>query len=158
MHFSIYALGKAHTLFGSLRVFLVFFLNSSNVGATDGGHRTLSVAQAVTHALCWITCCHPPRFNELATENEKWNGKPRLHCVDGRHPASKTPVGVLPWTRRSEGKRPSRWTGGQSNPHKWLASRNISNVGVFETLAAGTKPKTSQHRSPGGERRGKRKR
>ena len=28
--------------------------------------------------------------------------------VDGRHPPSKTPVGVLPWTCRSEGKRPNR--------------------------------------------------
>jgi len=28
----------------------------------------------------------------------------------------------------------------------------------LETLPAGTKPRTSQHRSPGGERRGKRKR
>ena len=54
------------------------------------------------------TCHHPHRFNELATKSEKWNGKPRLECVDGRHPPSKTPVGVLPWTCRSEGKRPSR--------------------------------------------------
>ena len=43
------------------------------------------------------------RFNELATKSEKWNGKPRVVCVDNRHPPSKTPVGVLPWTRRSEG-------------------------------------------------------
>ena len=65
------------------------------------------------------------RFNKLATKSEKWNGKPRLDCVDGRHPPKNTPVGVLSWTCRSEGKRPSRQTGGQSNPHKWLASRKI---------------------------------
>ena len=47
---------------------------------------------------------HPHRLNELATESGKWNGKSRLECVDGRHPSSKTPVGVLPWTCRSEGK------------------------------------------------------
>jgi len=45
------------------------------------------------------TCHHPHRFNELA--KIKWNGKPRLECVDGRHPPLKTPVGVLPWTCRS---------------------------------------------------------
>ena len=54
------------------------------------------------------TCHHPNRFNELATKSEKWNGKPRPECVDGRHPHSKTSMGVLPWTCRSEGKWPSR--------------------------------------------------
>ena len=54
------------------------------------------------------TCHHPHRFNELATKSEKWNGKPRLECVDGRRPLSKTPAGVLPWTRRGAGKQPSR--------------------------------------------------
>ena len=46
--------------------------------------------------------------------------KPRLECVDGRHPPTKTPVGVLPWTCRSEGKRPSRQTGGQSSSNNGL--------------------------------------
>ena len=32
----------------------------------------------------------------LATKSEKWNEKPRLERVDGRHPPSKTPVGVMP--------------------------------------------------------------
>ncbi len=41
----------------------------------------------------------------------------------GRHPPSKTPVGVLTLTCRSEG--PSRETVGRSNLHKWLASRKI---------------------------------
>jgi len=44
------------------------------------------------------------------------------------HPPLKTPVGVLPWKSRSEGKRPSKTTSGQSNPHKWLASRKIWSV------------------------------
>ena len=59
--------------------------------------------EAATHALRWIasrgesdhTSHHPHRFNDLATKSEKWNGKPRLECVDGRHPPWKTPVGVL---------------------------------------------------------------
>ena len=42
---------------------------------------------------------------------KKWNGKPRLECVDGQHPPLKSPVVVLPWTCRGEGKRPSRQTG-----------------------------------------------
>jgi len=40
----------------------------------------------------------------------------------------------------------------------WLASRKISSVEELETLPAGAKPRTSHHRSPGGDRRGKRKR
>ena len=43
-------------------------------------------------------------------------------------------------------------------PHKWLASRKTWNVEELESLPAGTKPRTSHHRSPGGERRGKTKR
>ena len=101
------------------------------------------------------TCHHPHRFNELATKSEKWNGKPRLKCVDGRHKPSKTPVDVVPWTCRSEGKRPIKQTGGQSNPHKWLASPEIWRVEKLETLPTGTKPRTSYHWSPGGERRSK---
>ena len=54
------------------------------------------------------TCRHPHRFNQLATRSEKWNGKRRLECVDGRHPPLKTPVGVLHWSCRSEGKWRSR--------------------------------------------------
>ena len=90
--------------------------------------------------------------------SEKWNGKPRLECVGGRHPPSKTPVGLLPWTCRSEGKWPSLndWRARQSL--KWLASRKIWCIEELETLHAGTKPRTSHHRSPGGERRWKRKR
>ena len=54
---------------------------------------------------------------------------------------------------RSEGKWPSRQTGGQSNPHKWLASRKIWSVVRFETQPTGTKPRASHHRSPGAEAR-----
>ena len=49
-------------------------------------------------------------------------------------------------------------TGRQSNHHKWFASRKIRSVEELETLPAGTKPRASHHRPPGGERRGKRKR
>ena len=45
--------------------------------------------------------------------------------------------------------------GGQSNPHKWLASRKIWSVEELETLPAGTKPRASHHRPPGGDRRAK---
>ena len=50
----------------------------------------------------------------IATKSDKWNGQPRVKCVDGRHPPSKTLVGVLPWTCRSERKRPSRQTDGKA--------------------------------------------
>ena len=39
-----------------------------------------------------------------------------------------------------------------------IASLKIRSVEELETLPAGTKPRTSHHRSPGGDRRGKRKR
>ena len=48
------------------------------------------------------TCYHPHTFNEPAMKGEKWNGKPRVECGNGRHPPSKTPVGALPWTGMSE--------------------------------------------------------
>ena len=54
------------------------------------------------------TCHHPNRFNELATKSEKWNGTPRLVCVNGQQPPMKTPVGVLPWTSWSDEKWLSR--------------------------------------------------
>ena len=38
------------------------------------------------------------------------------------------------------------------------AARKSWRFEEFETLPAGTKPRTSQHRSPGGERRGNRRR
>ena len=53
---------------------------------------------------------------------------------------------------------PSRQTVWQSHPHKWLASRKIWSVEELETLPAGTQPRPSHHRLPGGQRRGKRKR
>ena len=60
------------------------------------------------------TCHHAHRCNELVTKSENWNGKPRVACVGGQYSSSKPPVGILPWTCRSEGKRPSRLTGGKA--------------------------------------------
>ena len=104
------------------------------------------------------TCHHLHRFDEHSAKSEKWNGKPRLECVNGRHPPSKTPVDILPWSCRSEGAWLSRCNGGQSHYRKWLASQKIWSVEELETLPACTKPRTSHRRSPGGKRRGKRKR
>ena len=50
-----------------------------------------------------------------------------------------------------------RETGKKNNHHKWLATRKICSTEELETLPAGTMPKTSPHRSSGGERRRKRK-
>ena len=49
--------------------------------------------------------CHLPPSSQIQWAcHKKWNGKPRVKCVNGRHPPSKTPVVVLPWTCRSEGQ------------------------------------------------------
>ena len=65
---------------------------------------------AVTHALRWIA----PRGDSQTTHAiiltdsmnllQKVEWEARLECVNGRHPPLKTPVGVLPWACRSEGK------------------------------------------------------
>ena len=54
-------------------------------------------------------------FNELAIKSEKWNAKPRLACVNVRHPPSKTyrleytePVRKITAERLAEKKQPSR--------------------------------------------------
>ena len=76
-------------------------------------------------------CHHPHRFNELATRSEMWNGNPRLECVNGWHPPSKTTMGVLPLTCRSEGKwlagkQPSQVLLGCNAPDiAWLFSRTL---------------------------------
>ena len=51
-----------------------------------------------------------------------------------------------------------RHTRGHSSHDEWQASRKIRSIEKLEVLLASGKPKTSPHRSPGGERRGKRKR
>ena len=68
--------------------------------------------EAVTHALRWIATRGDRRTTHtillrdsvsLLQKVKSGSGKPRLECVDGRHPPSKTNVGVLPWTCWSEG-------------------------------------------------------
>ena len=78
------------------------------------------------------TCHHPHRFNELATKNEKWNGKPRLECVNGWHSPLKTPVSVLPRTCQSEGKWPQKYTGWQNNPHNKIWSQRYHTIDHLE--------------------------
>ena len=118
--------------------------------------------EAVTYALRWIVSrgdcqtTHAIILTDSMSLLQKV--KSGIWEAHGQHPPSKTPVGVLPWTCRSKGRRPSRQTGGKRNHHKWLASQNIGSVEVLETLPAGTKPRTSHHRSPGREKRRKRKR
>ena len=53
------------------------------------------------------------------------NRKPRLECVNARHPPSKILVDVLPWTGRKRRKWLSRQTGRQSNHHKYLVFRKM---------------------------------
>ena len=49
-------------------------------------------------------------------------------------------------------------TRGHSGHDEWQASRKIRSIEELEVLLSSAKPRTSPHRSPGGERRGKRKR
>ena len=44
--------------------------------------------------------------------------------------------------------------GKATNHHEWLASRKIPSVEELGNVTAGTRPKTSHHRSPGVEDRG----
>ena len=67
----------------------------------------------------------------------KWNGKSRLARDNIRHPCSKFPTDLLPWT----------WCGEQSN-------RRSEVLRSLRHYYAGSKPRTS----PGGERRRKRMR
>ena len=75
--------------------------------------------EAVTHALRWTASRGDSQTTHgvILTDSMsllrykkckvEWVAQ-TVECVNGRHPHSKTPVGVLPWTCRSEGKRPSR--------------------------------------------------
>ena len=66
----------------------------------------------------WLT------FNELATKHEKWNGKPRLACVDVQHPTSRTSVDM--WTYSPEPARVK----GDDRPDVLLAGKNPITGGV----------------------------
>ena len=56
----------------------------------------------------WLSahaCRHPHRINERATNSEKGDWKPRLACANNvRHSPSETPVDILSWTCRSQGR------------------------------------------------------
>ena len=95
--------------------------------------------EAVTYTLRWIVSrgdCQTTRAigvmdSTSLLQKVEWEARTGIR-VNVRHSASKTI---------------------QSYHHKWIPSRTIWSVEELETLlAADTKPRTSQHRSPGGER------
>ena len=102
------------------------------------------------------TCHHPHRFNELATKSENGIGSPNRNVlmvnVHLQKPCGCTALDMQEWRKTTE-LRDRR----QSNPHKWLASQKSLSVKKFETLPAGTKPRTLHHQLTAGERCGKRK-
>ena len=100
---------------------------------------------------------HPHKLNKFATKGGKWNGKPRLVCINLQHPPLKTPADVLLWIYQSQGKWPSRQNDGQSNHQKWLVSQKVLSVEELEMISAVTRPRTLHHGSPGGKRHWKRK-
>ena len=74
-----------------------------------------------------------------------------------RHQPSKTTANVPSWVG-VKGNGPAERLAGKSDHHKWFVSRKILSVEELESLPAGTKPWSPRHRSPGGDRRIKRKR
>ena len=78
-------------------VIIAFFSGSPWVFALTGFIRVAVLVVNTMYRKVLATCL-------LATKSEKWNGKPRLECFNGRHPPSKAPVGVLPWICRNKGQ------------------------------------------------------
>ena len=81
---------------------------------------------------------HMPSSSQIQWACYKtWNVERELAqtgCVDGRHPPSKTPVGVPLWTCRSEGKWPSRQTGGKKQPSQVACfSEDLKCWGAWDT-------------------------
>ena len=74
--------------------------------------------ETVTHALRWIASRGDSQTTHaiilthsmsLLQKVKSGIGSPHWNVsMHGGHPPSKTPVGALPWTCRSEGKRPRR--------------------------------------------------
>ena len=103
---------------------------------------------------------HTPSSSQIqwtCYKNEKWNGKPRLECVNDWHPPSKTPV-YFPEHAGVMGNDPADRLAGKATLtivaclwQLWVASQKIWSVEEFETLPAGTKPRTPHHRTLGGE-------
>ena len=78
------------------------------------------------------TCHHPHRLSKLVTKCEKWNAKPRLSWVSVRNPPSETPVDVLHWTCRSQGK----WQA-KEPPRVAYVSEGMKPVEELDTLGGG---------------------
>ena len=71
----------------------------------------------------------------------------------GRHPPSKTPVGVLSWTCRSGGKDRADRLAGRVTLTSGLHLGRSEVLRSLRHYLGPTKRRTSHHRSPGGERR-----
>ena len=92
-------------------------------------------------------CQAQPRGGEncIPLGSESYN----VEMYDTYLVSSKTPVDVLSWTYQSPEWRLSWQTSGQNNNHTWLAPWKIWKL---RTQTMGTKPRTSNHSPPGGER------
>ena len=113
----------------------------------------------------WILVClkrwvrpHMPlshRLNELATDNNRSGMGSPGWCMSQW--STSTFWNSCGWTALDTPewrKWPSRQTGGQSTPNKWVASWKIWTVerSLRHYLQAKKKPRASSHQSPGGER------
>ena len=99
-------------------------------------------------------------YNELAARSEKWNGRPRLACVNVQHPLSKTEVlwALALFTPRVKGNGRADRLAIKATAASGSCLGRLQSVEELETPPARTEPRTSHHRSPGGERRGMKKR
>ena len=82
------------------------------------------------------TCHHHNRFNELATKNEKWNGKPRLACVNVWHQTWKL---LWMYCPGHAGMKGNDWAG-KSTITSGLCLRRLKWWEELETLPVHTKP------------------
>ena len=99
-------------------------------------------------------CHHPCRFNEFAAKSEMWKEKPRPMClvnIASENSCGCTALDMLEWREMT---KQIDW---RAKEPTCLAccSQNIWSVEELETLPTGTKPRTSHHWLPGGERCGK---
>ena len=135
-----------HTLWLSGEIFFLFFLFfAADVVASGGDSRTKH------------------RFNDLATKSEKWNGKPspdwNVSMVDIH-------LRKLPWVPIycpghagvKGNDRGDTLAGKATLTSGLLLGRSEVLRSLRHYLQAQSQARTSHHRSPGGERRGKRKR
>ena len=91
--------------------------------------RVVATPRAGRKSADFVICSTLPRLssplNERATKSEKWNGKPRLECVNGRHASTFENSSGFDMPVRVNGNDRADRLAGKSTHHKWLACRKM---------------------------------